>query len=520
MTDQKNLEVNGNILDHSTAEIMAEISQSRLSGALRLSRAEQKAVIYFDGGTVVFAASNSRHHRLFHILLCEEKLVPSQLSAIPNFASDQELKLNLLKTEIFTETEINKMFAVQVRHIVQDVLEWNDGVWNFNALVRLKAEMHCPFDLPDLLFSYGRIMETEKIAGRFKSLDERFAARTEMPAHINLLPQEAFVFSRFAGATHSVEEIKSLSGIAEAETLKTLYVLWLGGFLLRQKWQSAFSSESLSAILSARIELKSKAFAPKSVQEKTSAGKAPAEPAKPEPVVEAKPETSLEDYLSRVESAATFYEILDISTEAAAPEIKSSYFQLAKRFHPDLFYRRVEDALHRRIQNAFTQLAQAYETLRNKESREVYDFKLRKEIANLAQRSKTNVGEAQSSAHMLEEQAAENFEQGYSLLMEDEYEQAAPYLARAVHLVGGNSRYRAYYGKSLSASKETYRQAEGEFQAALRLEPDNIEYRLMLADIFVKIGLVKRAEGELRRILERAPNNHEAHSLLDSLHNK
>ena len=42
----------------------------------------------------------------------------------------------------------------------------------------------------------------------------------------------------------------------------------------------------------------------------------------------------------------------------------------------------------------------------------------------------------------------------------------------------------------------------------------------MLAELFVKIGFSKRAEGELRRILEKSPNNREARSLLDSLHNK
>ena len=216
----------------------------------------------------------------------------------------------------------------------------------------------------------------------------------------------------------------------------------------------------------------------------------------------------------------TYYEILDVSLEAVAPEIKSAYFGLAKRFHPDLFYRRVEDELHRRIQNAFTELAQAYETLRNTESREVYDFRLRKELANLAKRSPADTNDSQSTAQKLEEQAAENFEMGFNLVMEDEYDEAVSYLARAVHLAGGTARYRAYYGRALSANKETYRQAEAELQAALRLEPDNLDYRLMLVNLFIKIGLIKRAEGELTRILEKAPNNYEARSLLDSLLDK
>ena len=103
--------------------------------------------------------------------------------------------------------------------------------------------------------------------------------------------------------------------------------------------------------------------------------------------------------------------------------------------------------------------------------------------------------------------------------MDEVYDEAIPFLARAVHLAGNNARYRAYYGKALANNKTTQRQAEAELQAALRLE-DNSDYRLMLAELYVQIGLIKRAEGELNRVLEKAPNNWEARSLLDSLQNK
>ena len=278
MTVQNNLEVKGNILDHPLAEILAEISQSALNGSLKLSYGEKKIVIYFDGGDVVFAASNARHDRFFHILLREEKILPSELTRFPNFANDLELKINLIKAEILTEKEANKYFSVQIRQILQDALEWQEGDWSFSPLVRLKGDIRFSCDLPDMLFSYARKIPAEKIAGRFKSLDERFGMRMEMPVHINLLPSEAFIFSRLdGGAKHTIEDIKSLSGLAEVETLKVLYTLWLGSFLIRQKWRSAFSPENLAAILSAKFELKSKAFVPKPAPKKVFETKPPPE---------------------------------------------------------------------------------------------------------------------------------------------------------------------------------------------------------------------------------------------------
>jgi predicted Zn-dependent protease len=57
-------------------------------------------------------------------------------------------------------------------------------------------------------------------------------------------------------------------------------------------------------------------------------------------------------------------------------------------------------------------------------------------------------------------------------------------------------------------------------QAAIKLEPNNATYRLMLAEFFVNVKLVKRAEGELNRLLAIAPDNKEARVLLDSLKQK
>ena len=177
MTPQNNLEVKGNILDHPLAEILAEIAQSALNGSLKLSHGEQKIVIYFDGGDVIFAASNSRQDRLFHILLREEKILPSELTKIPNFANDMELKINLIKAEILTEKEADEFFSVQIRQILQDALEWHEGSWTFSPLVRLKADIRFSCDLPDMLFSYGRKIPAEKIVRRFKSLEERFGSQ-------------------------------------------------------------------------------------------------------------------------------------------------------------------------------------------------------------------------------------------------------------------------------------------------------------------------------------------------------
>uniref|UniRef100_A0A0L8H8N2 DnaJ homolog subfamily B member 9 n=1 Tax=Octopus bimaculoides TaxID=37653 RepID=A0A0L8H8N2_OCTBM len=61
------------------------------------------------------------------------------------------------------------------------------------------------------------------------------------------------------------------------------------------------------------------------------------------------------------------YSIVGVDENATAEEIKKSYKKLAKKLHPDK--NKSEDA-----EEKFKELSKAYEVLKNKESRQDYDF--------------------------------------------------------------------------------------------------------------------------------------------------
>src|SRR6185369_9784912 len=113
-------------------------------------------------------------------------------------------------------------------------------------------------------------------------------------------------------------------------------------------------------------------------------------------------------------------------------------------------------------------------------------------------------------------EASEIFEHGFNLIMEEDYEQALPYIVRAMNMAPDIGRYHAYYGKLLAMDKNQRFKAEAALQTAIRLEADNPEHRIMLAEFFIQYNLLKRAEGELNRLLAISPNNKEAKALLDS----
>ena len=53
-----------------------------------------------------------------------------------------------------------------------------------------------------------------------------------------------------------------------------------------------------------------------------------------------------------------------------------------------------------------------------------------------------------------------------------------------------NPSYRAYYGRALAANQQTQRLAEAELQAAVKLDPANASYRVMLAELYRTLGFL------------------------------
>ncbi len=509
MTPQTDLEIKGNFLTHPFAELVAEIAEARVSGSLRVSNKEKKCVIYLKEGRVVFAVSNARTARLFDMMLRRNRLTKKDLAQIPNFSNDFEFVAFLEDKKFLTKADSEKLFADQTEAIVVDILAWPEGDWGFSSLKRIRDGLAFTVDTKRLLFDFGRCSAVDTVLGRFRSMEERFRRSTADVTGLMLSTDEGFVLSRIGETPLTVTDLSSVSAMSEAKSLHVIYTLWLGGLIIRDDWQPAFSEATISAMRGARLELRQEAKLPR-----VSVAVDNVDPrAAPEAAKEPEIALSLDEYLEQVEGAETYYDLLGVDPEADVAEIKRAYFALARMFHPDRYHAE-GGAVFQRVQNAFTKMAQAHETLKSPQNRELYDYRVRKELADREKRKATGeVGNFSLQA----EQASQNFDRGFNLLMESGHEEALPFLTRAVHFNPKNARYHAYYGKALSNDPKQQHKAESEMQAALKLDPNNPTFRIMLAEFFIQVNLLKRAEGELKRLLDVFPSNREARELLDSL---
>lgn len=515
MTPQSQLEHKGNFQTHPFAELIAEISHGRVSGSLRLVHGDKKCILYFKSGKVAFGVSNARTSRLFYTLLNQKRINQNDLALIPEFANDIALADFLEDRGILTKDEKDRLFIEQIRAIIVDILAWNYGEWSFTSLARLRDGLSFNVEAESLLVEYGRCLTSDEVLARFRNLDETFA-RVDVPdARFSLNTNELSVMAKLSKVPTKIAEITSSLSLPEHVAIHVLYTLWLGGMVHRGDWSPAFSDISITKMRDARLELKQEAIRLARVRppEQEDAGKT-VRTLGTEKAAEIK--LTLDEYLTRVESAETYYDVLGVDHKAEVSEIKRAYFGLAKVFHPDHYHQEGPDVL-RRVQFAFTELAQAHETLKNAETRENYDFKVRKELAAKEKLKSAGTYEEITANIQL---AAESFDRGFSLLMEDEIEAATQLLARAAHLDPKSARYHAYYGKALSADKKQRHKAESEMQAAIRIDANNPTFRVMLAEFFIEMNLLKRAEGELNRLLTMFPSNREAREMLASLQQK
>jgi len=503
---------------HPFAEVLAEIAQARLSGSLRLSAKEKKRVLYFRDGRLVFGVSNARESRLCHLLLSKGKVSMDDLRHVPDPNQDFELSAHLTEKGIITADEHTALFAEQIMMIVVDILGWHEGDWSFSHLARARDGLDFQLNLNEVLVDYARALSQDQVLKRFRSLGERFG-RSELPMNGLALSQtEAFVVSRADHGWLTASDIARVAAMPEAAALQILYTMWLAGYLDRTDWQPAFNEATIEAMRYAKLELKKEAkifefelTAPTTAQVETAALPEPA--SVPDTPAAIEITLDVEEFVDRVENGATYYDMLGVATEADAADIRRMYFALAKKFHPDKYHSSGPE-LRKRVQNAFTEISQAHETLKDSRARELYDYRMRTEIT--ARKNSENSGDSVSTSVQLL-QAAEAFDRGFTLLMNGETDEALPLLARAVHYAPKNARYHAYYGKALAYDPAKRHKAEGEMQAALRIDPQNATFRLMLIEFFIDMGLKKRAEGELNRLLAIFPANRDAKELLASL---
>jgi tetratricopeptide (TPR) repeat protein len=495
--------MNGQLSEHPFGELIREISSKKLSGRLRLQNERVVVVTYFENGAFLYAAANVRNLRLGEYLLKKNLVAEEQLHQIGDRKSDLQLAAALASENL---VDANTVKSLQLRQQVDTLrlaLLWTEGTWDFDHRSHLNEKVDLKLNVQDLFLEAGRRLPLQFTGSRFRNEHEVISLNENATNANRLEPREGFMLSRLDRPTQ-LRELLALSGLRAEDALRIIYSLALAGYVTREHWKSAFRDE-IPSRQTPETEI---------VAEEIH-----------RPVAENQ-ELNLADFLARVEAATTHYEVLVVSDDASTTEIKHAYYDIARRYHPDRFRRDHDASLHARVEALFARITQAYETLGDTGHRAAYDSKLaaRKNITHPAPPPKAEIPvpstvnpQIVSTPNNDQVEVELQFKEGLAALQRGQMNQAAALFASVAKVVPNDARYRAFHGRALAANEKTRRMAESELREALKLDPDNPDYRTMLAELYRDLGFAKRARAEAERALAAAPGHQGARKLLADL---
>ncbi len=498
--------MSGQLSEHPLAELLQEVCARDLSGTLRVEHEHSKVVIYLEEGRVIYAASNVRALRLAEYLKTHGLVSQEQLARFAHQRSDLALADALSADGVISKKELEQPLGSLTCDTLRLALLWTEGTWHYDQRARLDDSIRLDLDMQKLLLESGRKVSEKFATKRFPNLEEIIAPGSGTNSLDVLTPIEGFLLSRVDGDIQ-LGYLIALSGQNEGDALRTIYGLAAAGLLRRTAIPSVLSRQKPPAMP------KPKAAEP---------------PPPPAPPVRSE-EDQLKEFLARIETAVSYYDVLNVLPDTSDRDIKQAYYGVARKYHPDRF-RGKETEMHSRLESAFARITQAYETLTDPSRRRAHDSKLAaqeksKKFARAApqasgpapQKPAETVESTETSGETLASRAEDSFKEGFAALQQGQMNLALSLLAAAARAVPNESRYRAYYGRALAAIEKTRRSAEAELQAAIRLDSKNASYHVMLAELYRDLGFARRALSEAQKALAIQPGNAEARDLVRTL---
>ncbi len=182
-----------------------------------------------------------------------------------------------------------------------------------------------------------------------------------------------------------------------------------------------------------------------------------------------------------------YYELLGVSTQATAAEIRQAYARLARDRHPDRF---PDPEAKQRAQADLQELTTAFNTLLNPRSRQEYDASRSRPVPRTP-----------------EDIARDAYERAQPLVEAGSLDEAVTLLRTAVHHAPNEAVYHAALGRVLATAPQAAREAVQALERATQLAPTNAAAFADLAAVLARQGMRLRAQKALETAQRLAPRD-------------
>lgn len=435
---------------------LRKIYFNKLSGQLVFKRGPVQKILFFQAGDLVEAKTNVPEERLGEILFKLGKISDEAHSEIERYIEPhQPLGKSLIKKGLTSQRNVQDGVAYQIREISLSLFPHFDAGINFSEKALLAKESFTTrINIPYLIEDGIRRMKFDPELQRY--LEKRVPFPRDRTFFSLLTEEEKEMMEKIKGGT---------TGEALWRTLKYNPEFF---------WKTLYLFYCLNL-----IDFRDKEEIPEQKREEK----------KEEPMSQDLKE-QLEEVLAFGEkiSSMNYYQVLRVSKNASEEEIKTAYFQLARKFHPDRFDRLIIHEHGEQIAEVFDKITKAYRTLVSSDLKKDYDLG-------------KPVGEREEDRD-LGKKAEIKFRQAKTLYAQGRYEDALFLLDEAIRYKKTKADFFLLLAMTESKIPAYSKRAEEHFLKAIGLEPWNAEGYVGLGILYKAEGLILKATKMFQKALE------------------
>jgi len=438
---------------------LKEIFFCKKKGRLTFRYENVQKYLFFQDGFVVFAKTNCPQELLGEVLFRLGKLSDENHSKIDDYIEPKKNIGELLVEKGLISTEdLHEGLTYQMREIVLDTFSHFDGEFKFQEMDELaEQEFGSKISIPVLIEDGIRRMKYDPHLKKFMEKKTPF-------------PKSKNFFYRLT------EEEKDILKIIEGKTASEA-ILQSSGINPELFWKSLYLFYCLDL-----VDVEAEEKVPEQEKEKK--------------------DRDSEDSYKRIEevvrlsfnlSSMNYYQILNVSETSSRSEIKKAYFQLARKYHPDLYGRDLPSDIKEKIEDVFDKITKAYHILIDEEKKHDYDAKV--------------YSAPKEDRRDLSKRAEVRFRQGKTLYDQGKYEEALALLEEAVRLKTDKANYFLLLAMTESRIPLFARKAEQNFLKAIKLGQWSPDGYVGLGLLYKKEGLFVKAGKQFKRALNIDPEN-------------
>ncbi len=447
------------------ALFLHDIYFRKRSGRLVFKRGDIEKYFFFHEGALLQIKTNQPEERLGEVLFRLEKITRDDHARMDDFIEPHTSIGEVLKSKgLISEGDLEEALIYQLRETTLNTFPYFDAEVAFQERVDASTENEAHRISVPFLIEYG--IRRMAYNPALKAFLARKTPRPHARSMVHLLTEEEKRILDVINGGASAEKV--LAGLSVSAELfwKTLFLLFCLDLVDLAPETASPQAEDL--------------------------GPEPApDPVRGTPAGEKS--ADIADVMTTRENLATmtYYQILDLPKTATEEEIKKAYFNLARRFHPDRFDRKVQAAHRDLIDEVFDAITNAYRTLISRDKRRAYD---------------SGAGGREVPQDAVKT-ADIKFRQGKTLYAQERYDDAVSLLEEAVRLRKNKGDF--YLLLAMAESKiPAYRQkAEADFLKAIGLEPWNPEGYVGLGYLYKNEGLMTKAARQFQKAVEADPDH-------------